>query len=353
MESYEEILQRMEDRYEMESGCKVEDVSEVGLRLRTLAGELYRLGTSMDWLELQAFPQTATGAQLDLHGVQRGVTRYGAEKAVGVVSFSRYLPLSFDLVVPKGTVCATSGEPVVEYQTTQEAVLASGQLTVDVPVEAVVAGSAGNAAAGYVTTLVNAPTGINYASNENPITGGRDPESDEDYRKRVLDAWSHCPNGTNADYYRQIALDTEGITSVQVVPQSSGAGTIALYLWGEEVAPSSELLSAVEAKLESRKELGVTVKVQAARMVPVNIGIQVQLPEEVDFTWAQQQISQNVEAFFKSLQVGQGFFKTDLTRVVLNTVAAEQVEYSSVTRDVQGITGVVLRVNTVTVEALS
>ena len=199
MDKFEEILRRMEETYERESGCKIEDVSDVGLRMRALAGELYRLEASMEWLERQAFPQTATGKQLDLHGAPRGVLRKPARKAAGVVSFSRYLPLSFDLVVPKGTVCATSGEPVVEYATTEEAVLQAGELTVDVPVEAVVAGAAGNAAAGYVTTLVGAPVGINYAANESPITGGQDPEEDEAYRKRILDAWAHSPNGPNAD----------------------------------------------------------------------------------------------------------------------------------------------------------
>ena len=179
MDSFEQILQRMEAEYEEKSGGKVEDVSEVGLRLRVLAGELHRLGASLDWLERQAFPQTATGAQLDLHGAQRGVARRAASHATGTVSFSRYLPLSFDLVVPQGTVCATSGEPVVEYETTQDAVLEAGDLTVNVPVRAVVAGAAGNAAAGYVTTLVSAPTGINYASNQEAITGGRDPEEDD------------------------------------------------------------------------------------------------------------------------------------------------------------------------------
>ena len=109
MESFERILQRMEEEYERESGCKVEDVSEAGIRLRVLAGELYRLSASLDWLERQAFPQTATGEQLDLHGAQRGVVRREAVKAGGTVTFSRYLPLAFDLVVPQGTVCATSG----------------------------------------------------------------------------------------------------------------------------------------------------------------------------------------------------------------------------------------------------
>ena len=64
-------------------------------------------------------------------------------------------------------------------------------------VEALVAGSQGNAAAGYVTTLVSAPVGLDYASNEAPLTGGADEEGDEGYRVRVLDAWAHSPNGTS------------------------------------------------------------------------------------------------------------------------------------------------------------
>ena len=75
MEKFEGILRRMEETYERESGCKIEDVSDVGLRMRALAGELYRLEASMEWLERQAFPQTATGKELDLYGAQRGVMR--------------------------------------------------------------------------------------------------------------------------------------------------------------------------------------------------------------------------------------------------------------------------------------
>ena len=49
MDSFEQILQRMEAEYEEKSGGKVEDVSEVGLRLRVLAGEVYSLTAAMDW----------------------------------------------------------------------------------------------------------------------------------------------------------------------------------------------------------------------------------------------------------------------------------------------------------------
>ncbi len=83
--------------------------------------------------------------------------------------------------------------------------------------------------------------GINYAANEEAITGGRDAEEDEAYRARILESLGHSPNGANGDYYREMALDQEGITSVQVVPRSGGAGTVTLYVWGEDGAPSQAI----------------------------------------------------------------------------------------------------------------
>ena len=53
------------DVWKREAGCKIEDVSDVGLRMRALAGELYRLEASMEWLERQALsPNGNEGKQL-------------------------------------------------------------------------------------------------------------------------------------------------------------------------------------------------------------------------------------------------------------------------------------------------
>lgn len=353
MEQYEEILQRMEETYEQASGSKVKDVSEIGLRLRVLAGELYRLETSMDWLERQAFPQTATGAQLDLHGALRGVPRKPAEKAKGVVSFSRYLPISFDLVVPKGTVCATSGEPVVEYETTEEVILKAGTLTIDAPVEAVTPGAAGNAAAGYVTTLVSPPTGINYAANKEAITGGRDAEEDEAYRARILESYSLSSNGANGDYYRKMALEQEGITSVEVVPRSGGAGTVTLYVWGEGAAPSSQVISDLKEKLNEARELGVTVTVEAATQVPMNVHMEIQPSDGVDFDWAKEQVVQAVQAYGKTRQVGEAFYLADITKAALNAAPLVKVTYPDTMMDIEAISGYMITLDTINVEAIS
>ena len=57
MESYQGILTRMEEAYRAETGQEVTAVSDLGLRLRVLAGELFRLEGELEWLGRQAFPQ--------------------------------------------------------------------------------------------------------------------------------------------------------------------------------------------------------------------------------------------------------------------------------------------------------
>ena len=109
-----------------------------------------------------------------------------------------------------------------------DAVLEAGDLTVNVPVRAVVAGAAGNAAAGYVTTLVSAPTGINYASNQEAITGGRDPEEDDTYRRRVLDSIVRGGSGANAGNYQEIAsLDNDPSDESLAAQDTDGSGSAA------------------------------------------------------------------------------------------------------------------------------
>ena len=241
----------------------------------------------------------------------------------------------------------------MEYETTQDAVLEAGDLTVNVPVRAVVAGAAGNAAAGYVTTLVSAPTGINYASNQEAITGGRDPEEDDTYRRRVLDSIVRGGSGANAGYYQEIALAQPGVTLAQAVPRAGGAGTVTVYLWGEGAAPSGEVIAAVQAELEAQREIGVTVTVTAAQVLNLPIPVKVKLPSEVDFTWATAQVQQAVTAYFDTLGIGEAYLLTDITRAVLEAVPAEKVEFGAGLVEISPMNGTLIRPTSVTVEALS
>lgn len=333
MESYESILQRMEEAYEAESGRKVEAVSDLGLRLRVLAGELYRMQAGIQWLKRQAFPQTAVGEELDLHGAQRGVLRREAQKARGSVTFSRYIPLSFDLVVPKGTVCAASGEEAAEYETLEDGILPAGELSVEVPARAVLGGRAGNAAAGYVNTLATPVAGIEYAVNQKDFTGGADREDDESYRTRVLAAYARLVNCGNAGYYEAAALAVEGVTSAQAVPRENGAGTVGIYVWGNGAAPPTELLENLAKRLNEEREIGVTVNVKPAQAAVINVSARLIVGEEIELEQARAEGKSALEAWFSARQVGDPVYLGDLSRVLLTAIPAKGLEYPVNMRD--------------------
>lgn len=351
LETYEEILERMRGEYAAKSGGPPEEASDIGLRLQVLAGELYRLQAGVEWLKRQAFPQTADGEQLDLHGLQRGVARKGPTKAAGVLTFSRYLPMDFDLVIPKGTVCASPGEPAVEYETTEEGILEAGELNVDVPAQAVLGGSAGNAAAGYINTLVSPVTGVNYLNNQSPFTGGADPEEDEPYRERVLAAYSQVVQYGNAAFYERLALEDKEVRSAQAVPREDGAGTVSVYVYGKNGAPGEALLARLGEKLQARQELGVTVTVKAATTKGYNVMGTVKMRDGASAEAALPALRQKVTDWLSKRKVGDAIYLGDLNRVILENPSVAWVSFFSSTRDLAAVPGVIPIAGTVALEA--
>ena len=352
MDKFEELLQGMEAAYEAASGHAAGDVSDTDLRLRVLAGELYRLWAKLEWVEREAFPQTAAGEQLDLHGEQRGIARNPARHAVGTITFTRYLPLNADLVIPAGTLCATSGENPVEYETTEEGVLPKGELNVAVPARAVTGGPAGNCAAGYINTITSALEGINYCTNKVPFTGGKNAEEDEDYRRRILNAYKHPENGVNTAYYEATALRHAGVTSAQAVAAENGKDTVGLYVWGEDAAPDKTLLARIAADFEARREMGITVDVKAATTYPLDPIIYFTLPEGVDMEHAKESVEAAIRALFAGKQVGDALLLAEISRAVLNAAPVLKIQISGMQRDAAAVAGAIPYLNSLTVEAL-
>lgn len=320
MESYTDILSRMEAAYEEASGYSVEAVSDIGLRLRVLAGELYRARCEADWVRRQSFPETADGEQLDLHGAQRGLKRREAQRAVGEITFSRYLPISTDLLVPKGTLCAASGDEATEYETTEDAVLAAGGVSVTAPARAVEPGVGGNAAAGYINTMITTVTGIQNASNRAAFTGGQDEEGEESYRQRVVEAYRRPALLGNAAYYEQVALGVPGVTSAQAVADAETPGTVTIYLWGDGAAPDAATLALAAAALNEKKALGATLNVQAAKSKKVNLLFQVVLPEGMELEQVQDKVHAALLSYMHTRRVGDAVPAGDVMRVAMEAV---------------------------------
>ena len=58
MNTYDEILQRMQETFAQQAGFQADDASDIGIRLKVLAGEIYSACSQAEFLKRQAFPQT-------------------------------------------------------------------------------------------------------------------------------------------------------------------------------------------------------------------------------------------------------------------------------------------------------
>ena len=347
-QTYESILTRMKDTFRKEADMEADDASDLGIRMKVLAGEIFSLFHSVDWLKRQVFPQTAQGEYLTMHGEQRGLKRKPALSAAGTLTFSRQNPLAYDLAIPLGTVCSTEGETAARFQTSRAAILKAGYRSVTVEAQAVEPGTASNAAVGAVTVMVTPPAGIETVTNESPFTGGADGENDEELRERILQSYAQVSNGTNAEFYRSYALQYEGIRSVGVVPRENGVGTVSLYLAARGGEPSEELIQKIQAELNALREINVDVQVKAAVEKSVRLACYLQPADGYTFEEVKPICQEALNRYYLSLGVGEAVILTHIGKQLLETGVLKNYKFYSVSVDTAvGVTEIAVAGTTV------
>lgn len=123
-----------------------------------------------------------TGTALDNYVGSFGMARFPAKSASGLVIFSRPPAVSAtvlpDITIPGGTIVATTDSNPITFSVMFNAVMPGADLSISVPVVAVVGASASNVAAGNISVISTPVTGISSVSNPLAMTGGADAESD-------------------------------------------------------------------------------------------------------------------------------------------------------------------------------
>lgn len=144
-----------------------------------------------------------SGGDLDSFCALFGIIRIPAQRAQGVVTFTRpndqYAATTICVVAAATQVVAFTN-PFVYAQTTLAASLGIGQTSLDIPVQAVLAGAAGNVAAGLLTTIASSVSGVTTCINNDPLTGGSDAETDTALRARFKQTVFRSLAGTSAMY---------------------------------------------------------------------------------------------------------------------------------------------------------
>lgn len=332
--TYQQILGRMEQVYQEKSGFVPEEISDLGIRLRVLAGELYNLQSGMHWLKAQAFPQTASGEFLEYHAEQRGIYRRGASAATGKLTFGRANPVNYELRIPKGTICALASNDAVRFVTTEEAILPAGTLSVAVSAVAEKGGAEYNAVIGAVTQMITPPVGIETVTNKTIFFGGSAVETDEALRKRLYHRFKNRGNGTNKGFYSSFVADYDGVYSANTVAVEGENDNVIVYVCGKEGGVPTELRKQIQRDLNAKKEINVIAAVLNATEKAIDVACYVTPSEPYTLEEITPKCEALIRTYISELQIGEPFIVAQAMQCLMNAGLIRNYRLYSYTTDV-------------------
>ena len=333
MKTVEEIYQQMLEVFREKTGLTAEDGCDLAARLYAAAGQIQALLAQSQWVLEQSFPQTATGEFLQRHAWLRGVERAEGSCAKGVLRFFVPQALERELTVPEGTVCMTvEGR---RFATTEPAVLAIGECWVDAPAVALEKGGAGNVLAGTVVCFSAAPVGFTACSNPEAFIGGEDQETDENLRRRVLETYRRLPNGANAVFYEQQAMNHPQVARAIAVGRARGIGTVDLYLASAEGMPEEALCREVAQQLESMREIAVDLQVKTPQKEAVELSVELEVAAGENREAVVQAVEEKLRGYFTGERMGQRILLAELGRLIYETEGVANYRILAPVADIQ------------------
>lgn len=331
MESYNTIFERMKENYETRAGVPISDESDIAIRLRVLAGEIFKEQQNEDFILRQMFPITAVGEYLDRHAQSRGITRKPALKTTGTVQFYADADHLSDIVIPQGTVVADA-RTLKRFTTDEAAVIRVGSEYVTVSVTAVEAGAASNSRGGNITVLVTPVAGVVSVYNGSVFVSGCDEESDEQLRERVIESFRNIANGTNAAYYKALAMSVDGVYSAGALGRVRGTGTVNVYICAEGGPVSNTVLSKVQTLLSKQREMNVDVLACQAQEVDVSLYIMLKPKSGYDFEEVKAQCLAALTSFINSRGIGRNVLMSEISEILYHTKGVENYRFHQLYR---------------------
>lgn len=319
MDSYDDILKRMVDSYSELSGFVPNEESDIMLRFRVLAGELYSNLVAQKYLKEQMFAVTASADYLDKHATVRGLERKQATYSTGELTFSLSQTALEDVLIPKGVVASTNSSQALRFKTTIDAVIPTGAISVTVPAQAVESGVTYNVKSKQVSVIVTPPAGVVAVTNNKAFTGGTDKESDQSLRQRVLYSYQDISNGTNAIYYKRLAESVPGVYSAGVVPRERGNGTVDVYISSKGEDVTYKEVEQVQQLLDENRELNVDVMVWRALSSKVCMLLELEVVDGYAFEDVKAELESKITEFVACLGVGKPMYLKDICDLIYHT----------------------------------
>lgn len=320
-----------------------------GSVFRALATSFATLGLWLQGMILRTLANTraATSSGSDLHSwmLDFGLTPTAGTKSKGLVTFGRHTP-GLSAVIPAVTTTVRTADGAWTYRVVADTAhpqwsflqngyaVPAGIVSVDLPVEALVEGSGGNADNGTITLLSSSVPGIDYVRNPSRLAGGEEPETDDAFRGRFRAYIASLPSGVRPAIEFAIQSVQPGL-SWSILPQISPDGTARAAHFtvvvddGTGVPPAS-LMGSVTAAIEPVRALGVSYAVIPPERTLADVTMALTITREADSPSVIARVTDALEEHINGLPLGTGLSFTRLSLISYTTAPNEVVNISQV-----------------------
>lgn len=286
---YSELVAEAENQAREKWGENVntQPLSPLGIIIRIHAFFMNLLWQDAEDIYNSAFRDTATGVSLYRLGSLTGNYPNQAQYARGEI----HIVGTPGYQIPEGLIVRTAAN--VLYYTEEDVTLDSGG-SAYVTISAQEPGLSGNAAAGTVNDLLTTDTNITTVTNHGAVTGGREKETDTEFRSRLGRSNASAGGGTS-DSILSAVLGVAGVRAATVVNNRTlttdsdgrpGKSFQTYVLGGTEQEIAEAIFSKQPAGIESFGDIEKTVTDMSGQIQEVNFSRsqEVQIALTVDVT---------------------------------------------------------------------
>jgi uncharacterized phage protein gp47/JayE len=294
---------------------------------------------------------TSAGADVDTYVGDFTLTREPAVAATGIVTLSRPTPGFAALIKPyfnvDGTTNTTDGVQVITVDRVQSFgvtvdtantawnaglggyFVAANVLSVDVPVKAIVAGSAGNVQAGTISLLTVGVPGIDTVTNGAVFSNGVDAETDDALKERFRSFIATRARATIAAVQEAISSVQQGLTDA-IIENTLPTGETRIGFFTVTIddgsgAPTDALINAVAVAIDQVRPIGSVFSVRAPAVIFANVNMTIDAAAGFSKATLQGNVSSAIQTFINGLGIGQKLSYTRLPALAFGVAGVSNV----------------------------
>lgn len=324
----EGIFQEAKNLYKELSGNEVVPASEESYLLGTISALIGNIKAEMNRVALENYLPYAKNMRLDLKGAIYGSRgeRLGANAARTTMRCHISTTIERNVVIPSGTRFLYK---TYIFTTEDEYTINQGELFVDIPVVCETTGDIGTILKGEITEIIDRYDYFESCENITDVSGGRDDEDDESYRKRIREIPESFTSAGSEGAYKFWTKKASSLVT-DVIIKSPTPNVLDIYVCNNQAIIQTEEKQKIKEYLEQEdiKALNDKITIKDPEIHNYNIKIKYYLYKNARNSkeLIEKNLQETLKNYTTNLKIGDSINIQDLIGICKSNSDIKKIE---------------------------